>query len=336
MLFLMNVSLLIATTLYQAIACWLEDRMAPPGELFDVGGYRLHLYTVGDRTTGNHEPTIVLDHSLGGLEGYLLIEPLAKFGQVCICDRAGYGWSDPSPYPRTSQQIVAELDNVLTQAGIEPPYLLIGDSFGSYNMRLYAAQFPGKVVGLVLTDGLHESGMLNLPPQLGALKAFFISGFLMSVLGAFLGIIRLFKDCGTFELLKPELRHFPKSSINPIKRSFCRPHHWLTMSRELLNLDISGHQVSEHTRISTIPIINIKANSFFQPSWWTVFIPLNSANQLREHMHEELLKLSTTCSQLQASQSGHFVWTDQPDVIIAAVEQILVEIKLQLAAGIKE
>ncbi|MDX2098251.1 MAG: alpha/beta hydrolase, partial [Leptolyngbyaceae cyanobacterium bins.59] len=74
-----QVLLLIATTLYQAIACWLEDRPSPPGQLIDVGSHRLHLYTLGESS-----PTIVLDHSLGGLEGYFLIQELSKLARVCI------------------------------------------------------------------------------------------------------------------------------------------------------------------------------------------------------------------------------------------------------------
>lgn len=168
MLLSIQVLLVVATTLYQAIAVWRENQQLPPGQFVDLGGYRLHLYVIGQSSS---QPTIVLDHSLGGMEGYLLVDQLAQFGQVCIYDRAGYGWSDPSPYPRTSQQVVTELDALLTQARIQPPYLLIGNSFGSYNMRLYAHRFPEKPCGLVLTDGLHETGMLTMPIQLRALPA---------------------------------------------------------------------------------------------------------------------------------------------------------------------
>jgi len=126
-----NYLILIATTIYQAIATWIEDKQSPPRELIDVGGYKLHLYTMG-----KSRPTVIFDHSLGGIEGYLLIEEIAKIARVCIYDRAGYGWSERSPHQRSSEQIVKELDTLLNNAGIEPPYILVGDSFGSYNVRL--------------------------------------------------------------------------------------------------------------------------------------------------------------------------------------------------------
>ncbi|MEW6496059.1 MAG: alpha/beta hydrolase [Cyanobacteriota bacterium] len=310
--------LLVCTTLYQAIACWLEDRKRPPGQLIDIGGYRLHLYVAGEA-----RPTIILDHSLGGIEGYFLVEELAKLARVCIYDRAGYGWSDHSPHPRTSSQMVTELDTLLTQAGIEPPFILVGNSFGSYNVRLYAHRFPEKVIGMVLTDGLHETGMLKMSIQLQALKLFFMSGFVMSTLGSMLGIIRLLRICGVFELLKPELRQFSQDSLNSVKRSFCRSKHWITMSREMLNLNNSARQVSKGKPLGSMPVVSIKANSFFKPSFWTVFIPLHGANQLREKMHSNLCNLSTDCMQLQASRSGHFVWIDQPDLIVNAVKIVL-------------
>jgi pimeloyl-ACP methyl ester carboxylesterase len=313
-----QILILIATTLYQAIAIYHENRQPQPGQLIDVGGYRLHLKVQGDAN-----PTIVLDHSLGGVEGYLLMEALAKISRVCIYDRAGYGWSDRSPYPRTSEHIVQELDTLLIKAGIEPPYVLIGNSFGSYNVRLYAHQFPHKVIGMVLTDALHESGMLNLPVPLRALKQLFLAGFIMSILGASVGIIRLLKRLGLFAGIKPELTHFPPNALYPVQRSFCRPKHWVTMAQEMLNLNTSSHQVRIANQFGTMPIVSIKSASFFKPAFWTPFIPLKQANQVREQMHAELCHLSTHCQPVGATQSSHFVWVDQPDVIVNAVKTIL-------------
>ncbi|AUT00337.1 alpha/beta hydrolase [Nostoc sp. CENA543] len=309
---------ILATTLYQAIACSIENRQPPPGQLIDVGGYRLHYYTAGKSS-----PTVVLEHSLGGIEGYLLVQEIAKLSRVFIYDRAGYGWSDHSPHPRTSRQIVTELDSLLTQAGIEPPYILVGNSFGSYNVRLYAHYFPEKVIGIVLTDGLHETGMLKMSIYLQALKLFFVSGFFMSILGSILGIIRLLKLIGTFEIIKPELTKFPQADLNPIKRSFCRPKHWITMSRELLSLDNSSRQLQLTTQLKALPIVSIQAYTFFQTSLWTLLLPIKSANQLREQMHKRINNLSTDFIQIDAHKSSHFVWIDQPELILNAIRIIL-------------
>jgi hypothetical protein len=159
--------------------------------------------------------------------------------------------------------------------------------------------------------------------RLQALKLFFISGFAMSTLGSMLGIIRFLSVCKVFELLKPELRYFSKDSLKWVNRSFCRPKHWITMSREMMNLEKSARQVSIVKHFGIMPIVSIKASSFFKPSFWTIFIPLKGANQLRDKMHEELCKLSTDCLQVEASKSGHFVWIDQPDIIVDAVRTVL-------------
>ncbi len=314
----LRIALLVLTTGYQILACWWEDRSPLPGQRVDVGGYQLHYVTAGTGAV-----TIVVDHSLGGVEGYLLLEQLAQLSRVVIYDRAGFGWSDRSPYPRTSDRIIEELDTLLTRGGLEPPYLLVGDSFGSYNMRLYAHRFPQKVVGLVLTDGLHEAAMLKLPPALLALKLFFASGFIMSVLGASLGLVRILYRLGAFTLLKPELRQFDPCALRAVVRSFCRPKHWLTMTQEILGLDASGRAVQAAADLGNLPIVSIKAHSFFLPSLFTRLMPLAAANRLRDQMHQQLLRLSSRCVQLPADKSGHFVWVDQPNVIVQAVKLLL-------------
>ncbi len=322
----LKAALLIVAALYQAIAILMEDKQLPPGQLIDVGKCRLHLYVAGKLNADKGLPTIVLDHSLGGLEGYLLVNELAKLTRVCIYDRAGYGWSDHSPRPRTCHYMVSELDTLLTKAGIEPPYLLVGDSFGSYNVRLYAAHYPRKVVGMVLTDGLHEALMLKLPIALRALQFFFYAGFLMSVLGSALGIVRLINLVGLFEVLKPELRLAFPAGLKAIKRSFCRSKHWFTMTREIYHLDACGRQATQAAEFGAMPIVSIKSRTFFQPSLWTAVVPVKAIDRLRDQMQTELLKLSTDCTQVIAAKSGHFVWVDEPNVMLEAVKAVLEKI----------
>ena len=315
---------LSATTLWQAVACHRENKRDPMGALVNIGDRKVHLLHLPAKHAADVEqPTVVIDHSLGGVEGYLLIEAIAQFADVCLCDRAGYGWSDIAHVAPTSSQSISDLDKALTTAGIEPPYVLVGDSFGSYNMRLYAHRFPEKVAGMVLTDGLHEAAMLNMSASLRFLQALFLSGFIISTLGSALGIIRACATFGVFHLIKPQLKKFPKATLFPVLRSFCRPKHWLTMAREIACLDRSGQQLRVANGLGDLPIINIKARCFLDLGWLSKLLPLRTADRLREDMHSRLMMLSSQCQQIPAEQSSHFVWIDQPELIVDAVRSLL-------------
>jgi len=108
---------------------------------------------------------------------WLRVQPeIAKFTRVCSYDRAGYGWSDSSPMPRTSLQIAEELKGLLTSAEERGPYLLVGHSFGGYNVRMFAKLYPSDVAGMVLVDAEHpDEGSRqkqlqdSLPPLVKAL-----------------------------------------------------------------------------------------------------------------------------------------------------------------------
>ena len=311
----------VLTAIFHSIASAREKRVIlAPGKLFDLNGKKIHLYTKGK---GN--VTVIIDHSLGGIEGYFLIDEIAIITQVCIYDRPGYGWSESSYKPRCSQTIVKELDLLFTKAKIEPPYILVGDSFGSYNMRLYAHKFPHKVKGMVLTDGLHEAAMLDMPLMVKAVKYLFISGFIVSIFGSILGIIRLMGTVGLFELIKPELRQFDLKQRQRVKRSFYSHNHWLTMARELINLNRSGCQLKAASDFDRLPIISIKSKSFFKPSVFTRLLPLKTINKLRDKIHYNFSLLSNNYSEIPANNSSHFVWIDEPEIIIQAIRQLTLD-----------
>ncbi len=139
--------------------------------MVDVGGYRLYVNCAGKVILGS--PTVVMD--AGGFDSSITwsnVQPgIAKLTRVCVYDRAGLGKSERRPntsYP--SREIVKDLHNLLVNANIAAPFVLVGHSFGGMNVRLYASQFPSEVVGMVLVDSVHEDEMDRwmemMPPEI--------------------------------------------------------------------------------------------------------------------------------------------------------------------------
>src|ERR671913_324312 len=145
--------LAIVGAIYQSIATELAERAyPPPGEMVDVGGYSLHINCLGQGS-----PTVLLDAGSGewSAQWVRVQREVSDTTRVCAYDRAGMGWSEMGPQPRDAKQISSELHTLLTNAGIEGPYVLVGHSFGGLYMQTYAARYPDEVAGVSLVESSH-------------------------------------------------------------------------------------------------------------------------------------------------------------------------------------
>src|SRR5215469_8259773 len=150
--------------LYQNISEARDRRFnRMPGQLIDVNGRKMHIDCAGQGS-----PTVILDSGLG--DTYLSwqkVQPeIAKFVEVCAYDRAGIGYSDPSPQPRTSRVIASELRELLQAAHVPPHYILVGHSMGGFDVRVYAGMHPNDVAGMVLVDASHPDQENRFPAEL--------------------------------------------------------------------------------------------------------------------------------------------------------------------------
>src|SRR5436190_207646 len=147
---------LVAVAGVAGVAHAQADSVPPPfpapGRLVDVGGWRLHLNCTGDARPA--QPTVILETGVGDFSvEWSLVQPgVARFARVCSYDRAGDGWSDIGPHPRTFRQIVYELHTLLERAGERPPFILVGHSYGGWLVRQYQMTYPSEVAGMVLVE----------------------------------------------------------------------------------------------------------------------------------------------------------------------------------------
>lgn len=133
------------------------------GKLVDLGGYKLHI-----NEQGNGKPTVVLiSGSLAfSFDWYFVQKEVIKFSKVVSYDRPGLAWSDPGPSPRTMQQDVYELHQLLLKSNLKPPFVLVAHSLGGLIARIYNKEYPNEVEGMVLVDPTSENGTLFINRKL--------------------------------------------------------------------------------------------------------------------------------------------------------------------------
>src|SRR3989442_9893969 len=104
-------TLVLAGWVYQIIGTARDSaKFPPPGQIIDVGGHGLHIWCMGDGS-----PAILFDSPLGAsCLSLALVQPsVASFARACSYDRAGFGWSDAGPMPRTARRVANELHALL-------------------------------------------------------------------------------------------------------------------------------------------------------------------------------------------------------------------------------
>lgn len=136
----------------------VADEAAPEvvERLYDVGGHELFL-----SCEGSGSPTVVYMH--GSIEDPSTVAHQAGAGfssllapdyRVCVYDRRNVGDSDSVDAVQLPEDAVSDLHTLLDVAGVEPPYVLVGASFGGMLAYLYANQHPDQVIGMVLLDAM--------------------------------------------------------------------------------------------------------------------------------------------------------------------------------------
>ena len=274
---------------------WLATRQElaatpPPGHLVDIGGYRLHLWCTGDGA-----PAVILDTGLGGSSAdWGFVQPdVARFTRVCSYDRAGMGYSDPGPSPRTARRIASELAELLVRSGIAGPVVLVGASIAGFDVRVFASDHPERAAGLVLVDASHEDQAHEVPQM-----ARFVP--LLSTIG----VLRLFGVSfgQRIESLAPSVRQFAQAT------SF-RAAGYQTAADELSHIRESTSEVRSLRRKLTIPVLVVTGGRGADENW--------------RRLQRDHASLSDRGCLIVAQESGHVVAIDQPEAVVDAIRTVV-------------
>lgn len=290
--------LILAGVIYESLAEAADKKTyPPPGEMVDVGGYRLHI-----NCTGSGSPTVVIDTGWGDASaGWGWVQPeVAKITRICTYDRAGMGWSEVSPQPRTAREFAKELHILLANANESGPFVLVGHSLAGYTMRVYAHDYPEDVAGLVLIDpqNLSTSGVATPQPAPKPGKTS------LPALIARVGLVRLLSGVNK-DLPQQDQQAYKALSVTP---------RWVqTALDESRGMTEGGAQARSVTTLGDLPLILLSRGKDMDAD--------TIASQAR------YLQLSTNSEHLIADNSGHNIQIEQPEAAISAILKMVEQVR---------
>jgi pimeloyl-ACP methyl ester carboxylesterase len=330
--------LMLGGWLYQQIGTARDQQRHPaPGELVNLGGHRLHCLVKGEGS-----PAVIFESGLMStvLSWQALQPEIAKVTRTVCYDRAGLGWSDPGPEERDAEQIVSELQKLLEQVQIAPPYVLVGHSFGGLTIRLFAARYPEQVAALVLIDPV-VPGEWNPPGERNERSIRVGSRILRRAASVSrLGVLRFLAfllHSGATAIADPFVRLVSRGAPNkdgttksplfwnlpPAERAMARvfwvqPKFPKTIASQLQHLPTSAAEVAAAPKPE-----NIKS------------IVISAANTPVERREEQIAtaRLSSCGKHLTSARGGHWVMEDDPDIVLQAIREVVERARETCTAG---
>jgi pimeloyl-ACP methyl ester carboxylesterase len=324
---LIVLAVLAAGIVYQVIGSRRDARLlTAPGRWVSLeNGSRLYVHE-----TGSGEATVLFESGIGAtnLNWRGIQRKVARFARTAAYDRAGLGWSSPCRTPRTPGNVAAELHEMLVRGQIQPPYLLVGHSFGGLVMRRFALTYPDEVSGVVLVDPMRCE---EWPPLDPAKESELLRGrrlvriaLPLSRCGlARLALTSLFRRSGklwerlsglprgsgryALERIRTEVSKMPREVWPSIAAHWSRPAFYVGLRRHIESIHGTVEEMDAAEPISQIPIV--------------VLTPVGTT-PLDE---EDLNRIGDCARQVIALKSAHWIHLDEPELVIATIRSMASE-----------
>lgn len=313
---------------YQALGTRKDARLhPPPGRMVDLGTHRLHFLEKGSGPL-----TVLLEAGLMStvLSWAELQDALTSSYRVVSYDRAGLGWSDLGPMPRTADRIVDELHSLLQRAEIPPPYVLVGHSFGGMTMSLFAARFPEEVAGMVLVDPVAPSEWNPPSEHDRKLTPIGVTVCRRAALLCRIGLIRFVVFLLTTGAKKqaaylirlisrgapgesgsvssPWFSALPANEKSMAKAFWVQEKFALTIASQLENLPLSATRIGELDKFCDKPVVILSART---------------APEHRRDAHAAMASSLSFGEHVLAEKSNHWIMQEEPDLVIQAIKKVV-------------
>ena len=272
----------------------------------------------------------MFDAALGASSlSWSLVQPsVARRTRACAYDRAGFGSSDAGPMPRTAGIIAGELGALLRGAGVVPPYVLVGHSFGALVVRILAARCPQDVSGMVLVDpadpeewlepGAREQAQIDRGVRLCRYGVHAARAGIARFVAALAGVgalaparalVSLVSRGGLSrvdeEILAP-IWKLPPESRRALRRFWTQPKFFAALGSQIEHVCTSAREVRDAERATAIAVP-------------VTVISSPAASARRRQLHDAFARRSPRGRHLVASHGGHWIPLDDPATVIEAV-----------------
>jgi len=319
-----------AGAIYQAAVSASDmKKYSPSGKLYDIGDYKLHL-----TCTGEGSPTVILEAGAGspGLVWGSVQGEVEKFTRVCSYDRAGFGYSESAKGSLSPQQVASDLNDLLEEANVPGPYIMVGHSAGGVYVQAYTSEHPSNVVGIVLVDSSHEGENLRLPPEWVKLN---------NTQNTMIAVCRAISPFGLMRLAHMFDAAIADVAIDPqvgaaylattYQTRFCRE-----SAREIEALAVTSNQPDIPGSLADMPLIVLTADTSqaqieaqIPPYLKSTVGPEVVAKifQVNREMQQSLVNLSSRDMQVMVPNNGHFIQLERPDVVIDAIREVMAQVR---------
>jgi pimeloyl-ACP methyl ester carboxylesterase len=310
---------------------------ARPGVLVAAkDGAQLNLVCMGQGS-----PAVIFESGfLDWAPAWAIVQPrIAQFTRACSYDRTGSGFSGPAVGAVTLERTATELRDALDSAGVQGPYILVGNASGGNHARAFADMFPEQVAGLVMVEA--DASDVDAPENR------------KSDDDGILGFVPLATACRNAVAAGNADAELPADSSSPGPQPKCAslffrglPDRMWSPGLNAKLLELGGHNVAMWdaaiSEASQIPAGEIWLLQHRRTLGSTPIIILTTGNHgvhfldkparpTIEHLKYEYdravaqsqwLGLSTDSKQIFVRGSGEYIEFDQPDVVVDAVREV--------------